>query len=36
MFDGDQEYQLNCQSTPGERDAVDAACDQAIATLKLK
>lgn len=33
LFDGDQEYVVNCQSTPDQRDAIDAACDQAFATL---
>lgn len=33
LFEGDQEYYLNCQSTPEFRDEIDAACDQALATL---
>jgi hypothetical protein len=36
FFDGDQEYEINCQSTPDHRDDVDAACTQALDTLKLK
>ena len=33
LFDGDQEFVLNCQSTPDERDVIDAACDQALETV---
>ena len=33
FFDGDQEYLINCQSTPEEREAINAACDQALETL---
>lgn len=33
LFDGDQEYLLNCQSTPDARDEIESACDQAEATL---
>jgi hypothetical protein len=36
LFDGDQEYQLNCQWTPDGREAVGTACDQAVETLKLR
>jgi len=34
LFDGDQEYVINCQSTPDEREAVDAACEQMLETLE--
>ena len=34
LFEGDQEYLLNCQSTPDGREAIRTACDQAVATLK--
>jgi hypothetical protein len=33
LFEGDQEYLLNCQSTPDEREEVDAACEQMLETL---
>ncbi len=33
LFDGDQEYVVNCQSTPEGRDEINAACDEALATL---
>jgi hypothetical protein len=33
LFEGDQEYLLNCQSTPDEREDVDAACAQMLETL---
>jgi hypothetical protein len=33
FFEGDQEYLINCQSTPAERDQIEAACDQALETL---
>lgn len=36
VFQGDQEYFINCQSTPDHRDDVEAACDQALDTLTLK
>ena len=36
LFDGDQEYLINCQSTPEHRDEVDEACDEALATLAVK
>lgn len=35
FFDGDVEYELNCQSTPAHRDEIEAACDQALETLSL-
>jgi hypothetical protein len=35
IFDGAKEYELNCQATPEHRAEVDAACDQALSTLKL-
>jgi hypothetical protein len=34
VFDGESEYLINCQSTPDHRDEVEAACDQAIATVQ--
>jgi hypothetical protein len=33
LFEGDQEYVLNCQSTPERREEVDAACEQMRDTL---
>jgi hypothetical protein len=36
VFDGDQEYYLNCQWTPAEEETVTAACDQAVDTFELK
>jgi hypothetical protein len=36
FFDGDQEYLINCQSTPSHRDEVTHACDLALTSLKLK
>ena len=35
FFDGDQEYLLNCQSTPDNRDDIEQACDMALETLTL-
>lgn len=32
LFEGDQEYLLNCQSTPDEREQVDEACEQMLET----
>ena len=34
VFDGDVQYQLNCQSTPTHRDRMDEACDLAVDTLE--
>ena len=34
LFDGSTQYLLNCQSTPEERAAVQAACDRALETLR--
>jgi hypothetical protein len=34
VFDDESEYLINCQSTPDHRDEVEAACDQAIATVQ--
>lgn len=34
LFDGDQEYLVNCQSVPEERDTVDAACEKAIESIE--
>ena len=36
VFDGDQEYYLNCQSTPDEAAEIDAACDLAVETFAVK
>ena len=36
IFNGKQEYLINCQSTPDYRDEVDEACDQALETFELK
>lgn len=36
LFDGDQEYLLNCQSTDDHRDEVNEGCDQALDTLEPK
>ncbi len=33
LFEGDQEYVINCQSTPAERETITEACDQALETL---
>jgi hypothetical protein len=33
LFDGDQEYVINCQSTLDHRDEIAAACEQALETL---
>lgn len=33
VFDGDQEYLLNCQATPEQIETIAAACDQALETL---
>ena len=33
VFDGDVQYQLNCQSTPTHRDRMDEACELAVDTL---
>jgi hypothetical protein len=34
LFNGAQDYVINCQSTPDDRDEVEAACDEALGTLK--
>jgi hypothetical protein len=34
LFRGRNEYVINCQSTPDHRSEIDAACDQALATLR--
>lgn len=36
IFDGDQEYFINCQSTPDHRDEVADACEQALETLSFE
>lgn len=36
LFDGDQEYLLNCQSTEEHRDEVATGCEQALDTLEPK
>jgi hypothetical protein len=33
LFEGDQEYIINCQSTPDGREEIEQACDRAIDTL---
>jgi hypothetical protein len=35
IFDGDQEYLINCQSTPDKRSEIAAACTMALDTLTL-
>jgi hypothetical protein len=35
LFEGDQEYLLNCQSTPAARPEIEAACDLALETLTV-
>ena len=34
LFDGDVEYLINCQSTPGRRADIDEACEQVLETVK--
>jgi hypothetical protein len=34
LFEGQNEYVINCQSTPEQRETLKAACDQALRTLK--
>jgi hypothetical protein len=34
FFSGDQEFLINCQSTPEERESIDAACDDALSTIQ--
>jgi hypothetical protein len=36
LFDGDREYQVNCQFTPDHADEIGEACDQALETFALK
>lgn len=36
IFDGEQEYFLNCQSTPEQREEIEGACDLALETFALK
>jgi hypothetical protein len=36
IFDGNQEYVINCQSTPDHSDEVAEACDQALETLSFE
>ena len=36
FFDGNQEYLINCQSTPDHRAEIDAACEMALETLTLE
>jgi hypothetical protein len=33
LFEGDEEYVINCQSTPDGRDEIEQACDLAVDTL---
>lgn len=35
LFDGDQEYLINCQSTPEGRPEIEAACDLVLETLTV-
>jgi hypothetical protein len=35
LFEGDQEYVINCQSTPAGRPEIEAACDLALETLTV-
>ena len=34
LFQDQNEYVINCQSTPDHRSEIDAACDQALSTLR--
>ena len=34
LFEGDNEYLINCQSTPDRSDEIASACDQVLSTLK--
>ena len=34
LFHGRDEFVINCQSTPDHRSEIDAACDQALSTLR--
>ena len=36
LFDGDDEYVINCQSTEEHRDEVDEACEMALDTLEFE
>lgn len=36
VFDGDVQYLLNCQSTPEQRQRIEAACDLALDTLQVE
>ena len=36
LFDGDQEYVINCQASPDHRDEVEAACEMALETLSFE
>jgi hypothetical protein len=36
IFDRQTEYLLNCQSTPEQREAIEAACDTALDTFEVK
>jgi hypothetical protein len=33
LFEGDEQYVINCQSTPDGRDEIEQACDLAVDTL---
>lgn len=35
LFEGDQEYLINCQSTPAGRPEIEGACDLALETLTV-
>lgn len=36
VFDGETQYLVNCQSTPEQREAIEAACDRALETLETR
>lgn len=36
IFDGDVQYLLNCQSTPEQRQRLEAACEVALGTLEVE
>lgn len=35
LFKGDDEFQINCQSSPANRAALDAGCEEVLGTLKF-
>lgn len=36
LFSGDDEFQVNCQSSPENRDVIDEGCDKVLSTLKFE